>query len=272
MRTKPTLPAPRRFYRGTVYLVSSLLVLSLASSARAWELRLTTANDPVSGSERPDDLYTAALGLDFLLQEHRLTITERMFTDRERDLRFDETEARLSFDHAEWAGWSLGTELGLLRVGRGLLGERVQNRVHGWVGSDEVQLPYLDESHWYPLAELDLARILAGGKSSIVGARVEAHTSPGFRSWLRAELFADHQLYGPVYVRAAVGGRADTVSSEALGNRIADLGLTWEATLSYRDLFVRWSYNDFGTRTRHVTLGLRIDVGGAPKTNRPEPD
>lgn len=244
-------------------LISGLLFgLITGPAALAWELRLTTANDPVSGNREPDDLYTAALGVDLLFQDHQVYIGERMFTDRQRELRFDETEVLVSFDHEEWAGWSVGTELGVLRVGRGLLGERVQNQIHSWVGSEEVHYAYLDESHWYPQAEIQLARVLVGGRRSIVGARVEAHAAPGFRNWVRAELFADHKLIGPLNVRAGLGARADTVDSSDLGDHIADLGLTWEATVSYKDLFLRWSYNDYGTETRHVTLGLKIDVGG----------
>lgn len=242
-------------------LLTLLLTWSLPG-AEAAELQLTVANDPVSGSSRPDDLYTAELDLAVDFERVRVTAGERMFTDRERSLRFDETFLAVGLDLPELAGWQAEAELGVLRAGHGLLGQDVQNEVHRWTGSDKVDLPYAPGNHHFPTAELSLARPL--GRLGVTDLRSEAgaFTAPGFRHWLRAGLVAERPLGDRAAVRFGLGARADQVDTDWLGDRIADVAPTAELAVAYRSLILRWSYNDYGTRTGHVTLGVRLFEGG----------
>ena len=52
---------------------------------------LTTGNDILAGNQLDDDLYTAALAATVRFKKGHVTFDERMFTDREANLRFDET-------------------------------------------------------------------------------------------------------------------------------------------------------------------------------------
>jgi hypothetical protein len=239
------------------------LLLTLAVPvAEAAELQLTVANDPVSGSSRPDDLYTAELGLAVDFERVRVTAGERMFTDRERGLRFDETFLTVGLDLPDFlpglAGWEAEADLGVLRAGRGLLGQDVQNEVHRWTGSDEVNLPYAPGNHHFLTAELSLARPLRQIGATHLRSEAGAFTAPGFRHWLRAGVVAERPLGDRAAVRFGLGARADQVDTDWLGDRISDVAPTAELAVAYRSLILRWSYNDYGTRTGHLTLAVRL--------------
>jgi hypothetical protein len=239
------------------------LLLTLAGpGAEAAELQLTVANDPVSGSSRPDDLYTAELGLAVDFERVRVTAGERMFTDRERGLRFDETFLTVGLDLPELAGWAAEANLGVLRAGRGLLGQDVQNEVHRWTGSDEVDLPYAPGNHHFPTAALSLARPLRRIGATHLRSEAGAFTAPGFRHWLRAGVVAERPLGDRAAVRFGLGARADQVDTDWLGDRVSDIAPTAELAVAYRSLVLRWSYNDYGTRTGHLTLGVRLFESG----------
>jgi hypothetical protein len=242
-------------------LFALLLTLALPG-AEAAELQLTVANDPVSGSSRPDDLYTAELGLTVDFERVRVTAGERMFTDRERGLRFDETFLAIGRDLPDLAGWQAEADLGVLRAGRGLLGQDVQNEVHRWTGSDKVDLPYAPGNHHFPTAELSLARPFSQIGATHLRSEAGAFTAPGFRHWLRAGVVAERPLGDRAAVRLGLGVRADQVDTDWLGDRVSDVAPTAELAVAYRSLILRWSYNDYGTRTGHVTLGVRLFESG----------
>lgn len=245
----------------------ALLLLGLPAAAPAAEITFTTSNDPVSGNERPDDLYTAELALELALDERDLVLTERMFTDRERGVRFDETSLELSRPFRPLAGWSGEAGLGVLHVGRGLLGESVQNAVHRLVGSEEEDLRYAADHRLYPLATLTLARPLpvSSNLGSVTG-RIQAVAAPGFHSSLRAGLQAERSVGAELAVLAGVAGVLHDVDSGLLGDAIASSGVAWDLGVGWRDLSLVLSHNAYGTETRHLTLGYRFSVntvGGA---------
>lgn len=252
----------QRLFQTLFHSVLFALVLTLLSGAfsgaEAAELHLTVANDPVSGSSRPDDLYTSELGVAVDFERVRVTAGERMFTDRERGLRFDETFLSVGIDLPDLAGWQAEADLGVLRAGHGLIGQDLQNEVHRWIGSDEVDLPYAPGNHHFPTAGLSLARPL--GRIGVTDLRSEAgaFTAPGFRHWLRAGLVAERPLGDRAAVRFGLGARADQVDTAWLGDRVSDVAPTAELAVAYRSLVLRWSYNDYGTRTGHLTLGVRL--------------
>ena len=239
-------------------LALSAAALAAPQRAGAADLRLTIANDPVAGSSRPDDLYTSAVGIEMTFDRARVAFGERMFTDRERGLRFDETHLAVGMDLPELAGWEGEAFAGVLRVGRGLLGESAQNAVHDWIGSGRVDLPYIRGDHDYATLEASFARPAGRLGRLHLSSEIDAFTAPGFRSWLRGGLFAERPLGRSAALRAGLGARADLVEASWLGDRVDDLAPTAELAASWEALVLRWSWNDFGDRRSHLTLGVRV--------------
>jgi len=250
-----------------VVALLALLLLALPAPLPAAEITFTTRNDPVSGNERPDDLYTAELALEIALDERDVVLRERMFTDHERGIRFDETSLELSRPFHRLAGWSGEAGLGVLHVGRGLLGESVQNAVHGLVGSDEEDLRYAADHRLYPQATLTLARPLpvSSNLGSVTG-RIQAVAAPGFHSSLRAGVVTERSVGAGVAVLAGVAGVLHDVDSDLLGDVIDSSGVAWDLGVGWRDLFLVLSHNAYGTETRHLTLGYRFSWSPAEGT------
>lgn len=244
--------------------IAAMTVLLLAlwvapRPAVAAEITFTTSNDPVSSNDRPDDLYTAELALDVHLDGKDLVLRERMFTDHERGLRFDETSLGLSRPVRRLAGWGGEAGLGILHVGRGLLGESAQNAVHRWVGSEEEDLRYAAGHRLYPMATLSLARPLhVASNFGAVRSQVEAVAAPGFHSSLRVGLVAERSLAGGLALLAGVAGVLHQVDTDLLGDTVASNGVAWDVGLGWRDVFVVLSHNAYGTESRHLTLGYRF--------------
>lgn len=242
-------------------LLALTLVLPAARPATAAEVTLTTSNDPVSGNERDDDLYTAEVALDIHLKGQDIRFGERMFTDHERGVRFDETSLELGRPVSWLRGWGGEASLGVLHVGRGLLGEGAQNAVHRLVGSDEEDLEYVADHRFYPLAKLVLARPLdVSSNLGTVIARTEAVAAPGFHSSLRAGLEAQRSLGAGFDLLVGVAGVLHDVDSDLLGDVVASSGIAWDLGVGWRNVSVVLSHNAYGTETRHLTLGYRFDA------------
>lgn len=107
--------------KNILLLLFLLSPMSLAP-VDAVELALTTANDPVSGNRKEDDLYTAALGFDIEATSFRLALGERMFTDREQGVRFDETYLEVTDEIGPPSAWMLEGGLRPTAGGRGVPG------------------------------------------------------------------------------------------------------------------------------------------------------
>lgn len=244
--------------RKAAAFVVALTFAVFSPRAEAADLHLTIANDPVAGSSRPDDLYTSDLGVELSFERVRVVAGERMFTDRERALRFDETYLSVSTDLPELAGWEGEASAGVLRVGRGLLGQSAQNEVHDWIGSGEVLLPYIGGDHYYPTLGASLSRPLGGPGRFHLQGETEAFAAPGFRSWLRAGIAAERPLGRDFSVRLGAGARIDHVESSWLGERVADFAPTFEVGLAWRPIVLLYRYNEYGTRSGHLTLGVHV--------------
>lgn len=241
-------------------MLSTLLVLSVARITPAAELRLTLANDPVSGNSRKDDLYTSETSFELQLNRRSVAFSERMFTNRERNIRFDETWAGVSFAPATLGDWNLTTELGLLHVGKGLLGESVQNGVHRFVGSEEVHLPYVDEESFHPTASLTLDRRIGSIARMPVRASLHMETAPAFRSSLHAGVGVVRNLGRNATVELDVGARGDYVENEWLEDVVGNAGPTAGLVVTWRGVALAFSHNRYGTQSNHVTLGWRSSL------------
>ncbi len=234
------------------------VVFSSAPRAHAVEVTFQIANDPISGNAQSDDLYTSAFAVEISAAGHHWSVGERMFTDRERDLRFDETFIEARRELPSWKGWKFDATAGALHVGRGLLGQSVQNEVHSWVGSEQVDLPYPDRSHWFATGRLSATRPLWITTKSSLLARIEAATTPGFQDHVSAQLVLDRDLGSEVRLRLGAGARAGRAESSLLGDRIVDLAETYEVGVAWKNLMLRVSQNDFGTATRHIALLIHL--------------
>jgi hypothetical protein len=226
--------------------------------AQPLEIELTTSNDIVS---EQDDLYTAELALGFTRRGWHLTMGERLFTDRRRGLRFDETYARLGHPLPELGRWRSELDLGALHVGNGLGGEALQNSVHRVVGSDELDLAYPEDDRWFPTAALAAERPLLDGARGHAELLAEMAMAPGRLSRFRVELAAERPLGRRLAVHARLGAAAHHVETGLLGDRVADFGPTARLGVAYRQLAVEWIYNEYGTETGHMVIAYRARGG-----------
>lgn len=244
------------------FLLGLLLLTALAPppATAATELALTTSNDIISGE---DDLYTAELGVRVGWGAGpTLLLGERIFTDRERGIRFDETYATVRATLPPVAGWHAEVGAGALHVGEGLAGGSLQNRVHRVVGSDPVDLRYPEHGRWFPSVSLAVERTFALRRGMAVIGRGEIEAVPGFRSLAQAELVGERTLTRHLTVRAGLGLLGTRVESRWLGDRLRELEPTLRLGIHFRRLALEWGHNLYGTATDHASIGYRIGLGG----------
>jgi len=251
----------RSHFHATIAVIGLLIMTAIALGASAAELRLTLANDPVSGNERKDDLYTSETALELRFTERRAIFTERMFTNREGGYRFDETRFSMTLAPSTHYGWDTVMEVGVLHVGKGLLGESVQNSVHRAVGSEEVHLAYIENQSFHPTAALDLRRRVATLAAMPVHLDVHVETAPAFRSTLATRFGLSRQFHRGVEVEAGIGIRGDYVESRWLDDVVDTAGVMGDVTISWRGVALSLSHNRYGTASNHVTLGWRAPLG-----------
>ncbi len=170
-----------------------LLCLGTTAPARGATLSANTSNDALSGNEFHDDLYTAGVGLSLKLPGHRLSLEERMFTDRTSGTRFDETRFGWDVEIREIHRWQPSVQVGAVRVGRGILGQPFQNAAHRLVDSDPVDLEYPDEDRLFPSLDLAVRRDLAMTQTLRLTPLVEASGAAGFRYHVGAAVRATYR-------------------------------------------------------------------------------
>jgi hypothetical protein len=248
---------PARNSTRSFVFVALLALIQLPAAASDLTIRLV--NDPAAGNSRPDDLYTSDLQIELQSDRRRIVFGERMFTDRQRRLRFDETHLSVATPFRSIAGWNTEASLGLLHVGQGVLGEGAQNIVHKAIGSALVELPYVADSRVYPTAAISLSRPLPRGALDLE-SRLDAYSAPGFRSWLRATLLAERPVGRSFTVGGAVGLRADWVETPWIGDEIRGASPTGHVSIAWRSVELRAAWNDYGTRSPHVSLGFKLDT------------
>jgi hypothetical protein len=180
-----------------------------------------------------------------------------MFTDRLEGYRFDETHLALALPTRNVRGWDVTLSAGVLRTGRGLLGEKTQNSVHRAIGNEEVHLPYIDSTSFYPTLEASAERELIALRRLSFAARGTLYSAPDFRSWGRLEVAADQALGRGFSLRYGAGLRADLAESALVEEHIDELSPTAHLGVSYGALEIRWSLNDYGTDSSHLTVGFQ---------------
>lgn len=256
----------------TVLAVAVATALLAAAAAPAVDLRLTTDNDFLADNDRADDLYTFALALEVEKGGWTWALRENAFTDREAGLRFDESSVTLG-RHVprEWLGpWSLWVEAGAVHVGRGLLGQSVQNSFHDAIGSDRVDLEYPGDSGVHARLALELDRQWIVARRWSVGPRVTAHVAPGFKRGAFAGVRGRWIPNRVLDVDFELGGRWAETDLALLEPHLRELaGAASVEALLWDRLIVRWSLNRYGTGNEHFSLGVRVGTSRSARRDGP---
>ncbi len=103
----------------------------------------------------------------------------------------------------------------MVRRGRGLFGEEVQNAVHRAIGGDEVELRYA-RSSLHPRLAATGERRFAAGEGFDWGPRFEVDLVPGLRSWAVVAAGASWRPSPRVALELSAGARFTHASYEPL--------------------------------------------------------
>jgi hypothetical protein len=240
-----------------------------ARPATASEITLTTANDILSGNRFSDDRYTAALAVGFSFERFELRFAENLFTDRTHGLRFDETWLTARFEPRVESAWRPTFEVGLVQVGRGLLGADAQNALHDLIGGEEVDLPYVESDTVHLVGRFELRRTVLSLERLELEAGFGGSWSPAFRSTLSASVSAAVPVTRWLTVILGVGGRLDRTELDALEPWQHDTARTGELGFVLLDrVELAWTYNKYGTGGRHVELSYRLPAGARRQAQR----
>ncbi len=258
-----------RWSRASALFGTLLLAFMAAVAPARADIRLVIANDFLASNELNDDLYTGTFAVDYTLGRYLLTGGENIFTDAQNGLRFDETYLHLGRAIQSVGGWQPRVELGLVHVGRGLLGERAQNAIHRLIGDDEVHLEYVDGSRLYPTVRLSASRPLPLLRRYALTLHADVASAVGFKDHAFATVSASLPVHPAVRIDLDLGARYSHASFDALEPRIREWGPTWEAGLTLRErISFSWNYNHFGTGSQHFNVVYRIRWGRAKKPNQ----
>jgi hypothetical protein len=234
-----------------------------ATRAHAVEVGLITENDILMPNATRDDLYTFAIGFNVEHKAYRISLREDSFTDRKAGARFDETNLTVRRDVLGVSPLRLRFEGGFLHVGRGLFGQPVQNEVHRLIGMDEVLLRY-PRSEIYPSLGLEAELPFRVGARTTVSPHVEASSAPGFRSFTVLGAQSRWQPLRRLAFQALGGWRFTRTQYELLEPHLARVAPIARVSLTlFSRLVGTWTYNDYGDRRQHVSLGYSIPVGEA---------
>ncbi len=218
------------------------------------------ANDPILGNQEGDDLYTAGLGIEVQRGFRFFQGGERMFTDREAGQRFDETYLSVEERLPSWGSWEPTVGLGVLHIGQGL--PRAIGAELDPPGGRQRNLRFrLSRTQ-------SMVRRAAGAGAAQRPARPRAprhhrHRAaqrPGFRSWLRAMTSYEAPFGSHFSWRAGLGLHAEEAELNLLERNVEKLAPAAELGIAWRSLTLLWSYNDLGTATSHLVLGMNIPL------------
>ncbi|MEM1178540.1 MAG: hypothetical protein AAGM22_09355 [Acidobacteriota bacterium] len=253
-----------RLLKALLAMTLALLTLAplLSTPAAALDFRFETENDFLTG-DNEDDLYTFAVALEFDRGEYLWAIREKAFTDRDGGVRFDETQIavgrQVTLPGGWFRGWDAYGEIGVIRLGEGLLGEDVQNALHSVIGSDEVDLDYVAEDDVHASLFLRLDRLYKLRHNLTAGPRIEAFSAPGFRNTAVASVQAFWQPTDYLAVEALAGARFSESSLRFLDPHLEEVDAVAELGFVLQDrILVSWSYNDHGTAREHFSIGYRF--------------
>ena len=249
-----------------------LLAPILGNAQTPWQLRVVFNNDFPADNEAIDDFYTFGTRVEVYRGDWTVRFDEAAFTDRGDRLRFDETylTVGVQLPRDPQTGFTVRAEAGLAHVGRGLIGEDVQNAVHQITGDYPVHLSYLpdaDDLHFHVGAELGRQWTLADDWTWGPQARIA--TTIGFRSDAFAGLRAIWKPTTRFELGLTVGSHwAESelaiLKPHLKGQAFADQA---EAHLP-RNFVIEWSRNRYGTGRDHVSIGYTFSSRRKPRSSQ----
>ena len=259
-KTASRTPSHRRIIRlhGLIgALITAAIVAAAASPAQAIELHFTTGNDFLT-FDNQDDLYTFSAALSAERGPYTITLRENAFTDRQAGERFDETHLTARRAVPGLGNWKVNFAAGAVHVGRGLLGQGTQNSLHLLLGDDQLDLRYV-RARLYPSLGVEVERPFPLGAAIDVSPRLEAETIPGFQSHAALGARVHWRTTARIAVEAFAGARWSDASLALLDRHLDRLAPIARVGVSFKNtLFVAWTYNDFGDRREHLSVGFRI--------------
>ena len=230
-----------------------------APPAEARGLRVVFANDFLTTNRFDDELYTGALMLELDKGGYHFTFGENMFTDSENNVRFDETFLSVERALPPAGEWQTALEVGLIRVGEGLLGQSAQNAFHDLIGNEDVDLPYVDGNRVHATVRLRVYRPLPVLRDLSLTAHGEVFSAVEFKQHVAAGLWVRLPRVSFATFSAGVGGRYSSTEFEALESRIERFAPTFEAEVRFRNnMSISWTYNEFGTKAEHFTIAYDV--------------
>ena len=251
-----------RLRRRSSWLATSLALLAFAlvaflsaPPARATGLRVVFANDFLTTNHFDDELYTGALAMELDKGPYRFAFGENMFTDSENDIRFDETYLSVERGLPALGEWQSSLEVGLIHVGKGLLGQSAQNAFHSVIGNEEVDLPYVESNRVHPTVRWRVHRLLPTLQRYALTLHGEVYSAVEFKQHVAGGLWMRFPEVGFATFTAGAGGRYTSASLAALKPRIERFAPTLEAGVRFRNnISLSWTYNEFGTKAEHFNI------------------
>jgi hypothetical protein len=243
------------------WIAPLLILVALWSPAplRAGQIRFETDNDFLTSNPENDDLYTFSLSLAWEWAAQTVSLREHAFTDKDADLRFDETYLTLARELPLRGAWRAHSEAGLVYVGRGLFGQTVQNELHDLVGDQEVDYEYVDNSRIHPWGELVFDRRAVRGPRLAHGPRFSLTAAPGFQAAVMAGWRVEWSPPGPIDLGVTAGLRYSHTAYAPLEPHIAARAAYGGLEVALWDGFVAtWTYNAYGTERQHVAFSWRF--------------
>jgi hypothetical protein len=266
-RFKPALLQARLARRAVLFLVLGAMAVARGESA---EVRLNLANDFLTSNDLRDDLYTFGLEFGYSFGSYEVSFVENSFTDSVNKLRFDETSLAASRALSPLGGWEPVVSVGMLRIGEGLFGQDAQNTLHNLIGSDKVDLPYIENAHVFPTLGVTFSRVVRLRRDLLLIPRAQLSSSFGFKETSVVSVEAMWQASPAFWLGVELGGRYVETSFGPLRPWIAQTALAWKLSLGLpSNLVVSWDYNRYGTKFRHIGLGYRWNPGSKRATGGP---
>lgn len=261
-------PAERWPASGALHLAALALAISWATGAAAQELRFTSQNDFLTNNPTNDDHYTSSLELQLRRGPYTISFRENAFTDRDADRRFDETFVTVERTFRALEPWQLTAEAGIVHIGRGVFGQDLQNAIHRLLGNHEVDLEYID-TRVRPSFALAAERLFWPTRTFAVGPRLEAFAVPDLRSHAVLAVQGTWQPGPAVDLHVVAGARLSDASLDVLEPHTEGFAHVVRAgLLLWNRVVLAWTYNDYGDRREHVTIGYRFSFGDRERSPR----
>jgi hypothetical protein len=237
-------------------------VLGWVDLHAGFDLRLMLVNDFGTFTPHHDDLYTGALAVSGKTERMECALAEYLFTDESNEIRFDETWITASRTVVTGGRWTVRAQGGAVHVGEGILGDSFQNRVHDLLGSDEISLPYIEDSDWHGTLGFAVERSVPLSERLAAEARLEGWQAFGFKGDTLAAATVEWKLKPRLVLCGQAGARYTGTDLAELKPWIDGFAPAAAVGVRYKHLLdASYNFNDLGTEDHHWRFLLTWRVG-----------